>query len=105
MTHAELPPPSEPATNTSWNWLPRTAFAIAIAIAAVSATAAGEPSGRSASTPVARTRGEGVLTELAGESGPSAEMVRLVPEAFRTHGPDVAKWQHPHGKPINWAAA
>ena len=105
MTPLELSPPSEPVTNTSWNWLPRTAFAIAIAVAAVSATAAGEPTGRPASAAVARTGGAGVVTELAGESGPSAEMVRLVPEAFRTHGPDVAKWQHPHGKPINWAAA
>src|SRR4051794_16117487 len=35
----------------------------------------------------------------------SAEMLRLVPARFRTHGPDVARYQHPRGKPIDWAAA
>ena len=38
------------------------------------------------------------------ESAVSAEMVRLVPAGFRGHGPDVARYQHPDGKPINWVA-
>src|SRR4051812_34712902 len=95
-----------------WSWLLRTAAVVALAVAAMSATAAGDPL-RPADAMVVRAMGPFAThgsssdagTELKGQSVASAEMVRLVPAAFRTHGPDVAKWQPPHGKPIDWRAA
>src|SRR5436190_8087960 len=105
------PAPAASADGGRWTWLLRTALGVALAVAAMSATAAGDPltPAGEAALRVAGPYAPGWLneaeTELTGESVASAEMVRLVPASFRTHGPDVAKWQHPHGKPINWAAA
>src|SRR4051812_5658895 len=102
----------QPPRSGRWTWVLRTALGIALAVAAMSATAAGEPlqpvgdptAGRMGPFAPAGS-GPDEETELAGESVASADMVRLVPAAFRSHGPDVAKWQHPHGKPIDWRAA
>src|SRR4051794_17617238 len=113
---ASQPPADEPTASARWPWVARTALAAAMAVAVVSATAAGDPltiapgsAARIAGPHApAGTWSDGhsdADVELISDTVASEAMIRLVPAAFRTHGPDVAKWQHPHGKPINWAAA
>ena len=98
--------PVEPGTR-----LPRVACALALAVTAVFATNAGDLPTVSISAPgasprrtVEAARPAAVTTRVHAESAVSAEMVRLVPAGFRGHGPDVARYQHPDGKPIDWVA-
>lgn len=97
--------------------LPRVAFAMVLAVGMgfvadaldrpaprVAATAAAATSGTEAPL-VGPVAGAGGAVFVRAESTASAEMVRLVPAGFRRHGPDVARYQHPKGQPINWVAA
>src|SRR4051812_13584220 len=116
------PSPEQPSLSPEqppvpYSRLPRVAVAVALAACVgIAANAVDRPE---RGTARATAAADVVTVEPGGAAvaGPhatgtlvraeavSAEMIRLVPARFRTHGPDVARYQHPNGKPINWAAA
>ena len=81
---------------------------LALGLIAVCSTSAGDlPARRAAEDPgtAQRAHTAAATSRVHAESAVAAELVRLVPPSFRGHGPDVARYQHPDGKPIDWAAA
>lgn len=113
MSQPAEPPVVEPVAERrgSGRWATRITVGVALALLGICASSAGDlPSPQVIRShalgggPVQGPRA-GSTIELEAEDAVSADMVRLVPAGFRRHGPDVAKYQHPKGKAIDWAAA
>ena len=114
MTPSEPFPSPEPEP-VPFSRLPRVASAIVLAACVgVAANAVDRPAPQTAraEAEIVTVRPGSVplvgpvsTTPVIRAEAVSAEMLRLVPPRFRTHGPDVARYQHPRGKPIDWAAA